>query len=510
MAIPRIAIGSIFTECNQLGGVPIDLGWFERYELHRGDEILTLNTGVVGGMLHVLRARQATPVPLLYASTCPGGWLTCDCYTQLKDELLARLRDALPIDGVLLPLHGAAAAEDVGDLEGDLIKAVRAIVGPTVPIVATLDLHAHVTADMVRFADALVAWETYPHRDAFSTGLRGAQLLLDTVAGVCQPTMVMAKVPAITGAIHASTEGDDPFAQLMRQAKAHEGRDGVLSVSVFLVHPYLDQPAMGSGALVITDNDSDKAEVLATELANAYWARRFELEPTMFLPAAAIAQGLHVAGGPVLLIETADCAGGGAAGDSIATLKALLDAHVTETALVPVVDPAAAAHCHQAGVGATVTLKLGHQLDPRWGEPITVTGRVTRLGDGRFRYAGGIWDGIEGNMGPSAVLSIGAIQVLITTYATYDWMDEQFSAMAMDPIAAKFIVAKNPMNYRQTYGAAAKAIFVLDTPGPTPATIRHVAYQRLQRPYFPLDAQIEGLTPTILKSAQLAGATASE
>ncbi len=151
-------------------------------------------------------------------------------------------------------------------------------------------------------------------------------------------------------------------------------------------------------------------------------------------------------------------------------------------------------------MGATVTVKLGHQLDPRWGEPFTVTGQVTRLGDGRFRYAGGIWDGIEGNMGPSAVLNIGAIQVLIATYATYDWMDEQFSAMHMDPSAAKFIVAKNPMNYRQAYGALAKASFVLATPGPTPATIRHVAYQRLQRPYFPLDAQIEGLTPTILKS----------
>ncbi len=499
MGAPRIAIGSVFTECNQLGGMPIDITWFERYELHYGDAILALKNGVVGGMLQVLHARQAEPIGLLYASTCPGGYLTRDCYAQLKTDLLARLHAALPVDGVLLPLHGAAAAEDVGDLEGDLIKAVRELVGANVPIVATLDLHAHVTQDMIHFADALVAWETYPHRDAFTTGARGAKLLLDTLEGRCRPTMVMAKVPVLTGGIHGSTEGDDPFAHLMRQTKAVESHHKVLSTSLFLVHPYLDQPAMGSGALVITDNDYNGAEALACELAEAYWARRFELEPALYTPAAAIAQGLQILGGPVILVETSDCAGGGAAGDSVATLKALLAANMTETALVLVVDPTVAAQCQAAGLGARVTVTLGHQLDPRWGEPITVTGQVTYLSDGRFRYVGGIWDKLEGNMGPSAVLTIGTIQVVVTTYSTYDWMDEQFRAMQMDPSGAKFIVAKNPMNYRQAYGTIAKAIFVLDTPGPTPPTIRHVQYKQLKRPYFPLDQEISGLTPTILK-----------
>jgi microcystin degradation protein MlrC len=499
MSAPRIAIGAIFTECNEFGGVSIDLSWFERYELLRGDAILAVQGGVVGGMLQVLQERRAQPVPLLYASTCPGGPLTADCYALLKDELLARLRAALPVDGVLLPLHGAAAAENAGDLEGDLIRAVRSIVGPTIPIVATLDLHAHITADMVAHADALVAWESYPHRDAFTTGQRGARLLLDTVEGRCRPTMVMAKVPVITGGVYGSTEGDDPFAQIMRRAKALEGRADVLSTSVILVHPYLDQPNMGSGALVITDDNPTLAEELARDLALDYWSRRFDLEPEALTPDAAIAQGLQLAGGPIVLVETADCAGGGAAGDSVATLQALLAAEVAERSLVYVVDPQAAAHCQQAGVGAQVTLALGHRLDPRWGEPITVTGTVTRLGDGRFRYVGGIWDGVEGNMGPSAVLTIGAVEVLVTTYATYDWMDEQLRAMGLEPRAAKFIVAKNPMNYRQAYPYA-KAVFVLHTPGPTPATVRHLQFKRLARPYFPLDAEIEGLTPTILKS----------
>ncbi len=494
----RIAIGAILTESNMLGGVPIDMDWFERYELYRGDQLLQVNTGAVGGMMSVLRQHQADPVPLLYASTCPGGPLKSGCYRRLKTELIQRLGQALPVDGVLLPLHGAAAAEDIGDLEGDLIKAVRQLVGGQVPIVATLDLHAHITADMVEFADGLIAWETYPHRDPVTTGERGACLLMDTLEGRCRPTMAMGKVPVITSAIHGSTEGNDPFAHIMRRAKAHEGRDGVVSTSAILVHCVLDQPDMGCGAVVITNDDMDRAATLAHELAQDFWERRLELEPRVHTPPEAIAQGLAT-DRPVVLVEAADCCGGGAAGDSVATLKALLEAGGDQTALVPVVDAQAAAECHAAGAGGELSLSLGHRCDPRWGEPIPVQGRVARLSDGRFRYTGGIWGGVEGEMGPAALLEVGAVQMLISSYGTYDWADEQFRSLEMDPAAAKFIVAKNPMNYRMAYGGLDPAVFILDTPGPTPATMRHVRFKNLRRPYFPLDQEIPGLEPTILQ-----------
>ncbi len=493
---PRVAIGGIFTECSQLGGVPIDLAAFERYELYRGDAIRTISTGVVGGMLAALHDAAADAVPLLYASTCPGAPLTAACYTALKTELLAQLRAGGPVNAVLLALHGSAAAENAPDLEGDLLGAVRQQVGRGVPIVASLDLHAHVTAAMVQHSDALVAWETYPHRDAFSTGQRSARLLLDTVTGRCRPVMALAKVPVLTGGIRGSTEGDDPFAQLMRLTKAHEGHDGILSTSLFLVHPYLDQPDMGSGALVIADGDERRAIDIARSLAAEYWRRRFDLEPALYTPAAAIELALAVKE-PVVLVEAADCCGGGAAGDSIASLRALLEAQVREPALVPVVDPRAAAHCHAAGLGKQVTVAVGHQCDPRWGQPMTVTGVVTRLSDGRFRYMGGVWNGVEGDMGPSAVLAIGAVQVLVMSHPTYDWLDEQFRSVQLDPAQSKFIVAKNPMNYRMAYGALTKAFLVLDTPGPTPPTVRHIQYRSLQRPYFPVDADIPGLAPVI-------------
>jgi microcystin degradation protein MlrC len=497
MAAPRVAVGSLFTECNHLGGAPTDLAAFERQELRRGDEVLAA-PGTVGGMLEALRGRGARVVPLLAASTCPGGPLTADCYRALKGELLDRLRQSLPVEGALLALHGSASAEGAGDLEGDLLGAVREAVGPAVPVVATLDLHAHVTEEMVRHADALVAWETYPHRDAFSTGQRGANLLLDIVEGKCRPAMVLAKVPVLVGGVLGHTEGEGPFADVMRFAKSHEGKGGVLSTSVLLVHPYLDLPDMGGGGLVITDGDPEGAEELAAEIARRYWARRFDLEPPVFTAEEAIRRGLEVKGGPVLLVETADCCGGGAAGDGVAALRALLETGAGP-ALAPVVDPEAAESCHRAGVGAKVTLAVGHKLDPRWGKPVTLAGAVVRLSDGRFRYTGGIWEGQEGHMGPSAVVRAGAVEVLITTHATYDWADEQFRSVGLDAREAKFVVVKNPMNHRLGYAGVARAAFILHTPGPTPAVLGGVEYRRLRRPYFPADRDIPGLAPRVYR-----------
>lgn len=500
----RIAIGSIFTECNHFCGLPLTLQDFERTELRRGAEVLTQAGGTVGGMLRVLRDRRAEVVPLIVASTCPGGTVAADCYRQLKTELLDRLRDALPVDGVLLSLHGAATAENAGDLEGDLIESVRDLVGNSVPIVATLDLHAHVTEKMVRNAEALLAWETYPHRDAFTTGERGARMLTDILEGRCRPTMALAKVPVMVTAIHGGTEGAGPFADCMRMAKSLEGQGSVLSTSLFLVHPYIDLPEMGGGGLVICNNDMETAVNLAEQIAQMYWSRRTELEPVLYSPQTAIQEGLKIAGGPVLLVEAADCCGGGASGDSVATLKELLAASVDQKSLVPVVDPEAAAMCHQAGVGSRLTLSLGHKIDPRWGSSLTVEGEIIRLSEGRFRYTGGIWDGQLGDMGPTAVLRVGSIDVLITSHATYDWNDEQFQSVGLSAREAKFVVVKNPMNYRLAYGDFAKAVFVLDTPGPTPATLRNLQFRELQRPYFPLDNDLPGMGLKVYRSVMRA------
>ena len=494
-----IAIGSLFIECNHFGGTPANLNTFRRSELLFGNEVRNVAEGVVGGMLKVMHDAGRSLAPLLVASACPSGPVTAECYTELKAQLISRLAESLPVDGVLLGLHGAAAAENAGDLEGDLLSAVREVVGPSTPIVATLDLHAHITEVMIAEADALLAWETYPHRDAFETGERGARTLIDILAGRLNPTMALAKVPVMVSAIHGGTEQAGPFAEVMRRAKAWERSGEVYSAGALLVHPYLDLPEMGGGGIVITNGDMDRAVSLASQLATDYWDRRFELEPDLLTPQAAVEAGLRTEG-QTLLVETADCCGGGAAGDSVAAIRVLLEICPNHRSIATVVDPSAAAACHHAGLGAEVCLTLGHQIDPRWGNAIDVTGRVVNLTDGQFEYQGGIWDGRFGVMGPSAVIQSDRVEICIATHPTYEWCGEQLASLGINTTDAKFVVVKNPMNYHMAWPEA-KA-FILDTSGPTPATLRHMPFERLQPPFFPLDPEIEGLQSIVYRGRQ--------
>ena len=497
----RVAVGSILTECNQFGGKIIELAEFSRSQLARGNDVMSIEGGAVGGMLHTLKEQNADVVPLVVASSYPGGPIDHECYAQLKADLLEDLTNALPVDGVLLALHGAAVTTEVDDVEGDLLTAVRAIVGPDVPVVGTLDLHANVTTQMMRHADGLIAWETYPHVDPFTTGVRGAGLLLGTLDGAHTPAMVIAKVPILTSAINASTVGDGPFADVMRLAKSFEELPGVLSTSAFHAHATIDVAELGGGGLVITDNDEERAAELADRIARLMWENRFALEPNTLTPQDAVNAGINIPGGPIILVECADCVGGGAAGDSVVTVPVLTE--LSEGfAIVPVVDPEAAALCHEAGEGSTVTVTLGHKIDPQWGSPQTLTGVVNSLSDGKFKYTGGIWAGEWATMGPTAVLECGSAQILITTYGTYEWRDEQFRALDMDIEGAKFIVAKNPMNYSQTYSEISKGEFVLDTLGATPPSLRHFTYHNAPRPYFPLATEIPNFAPTVLRGSR--------
>jgi len=494
-----IAIGSFLIECNHLGGAPADMETFRRGQLLDGEQVLNVREGTVGGMLDVLGREEIQCRPLVVASACSSGPVKAAVYDQLKASMLEKLADSLPVDGVILALHGAAAAENELDPEGDLLEAVRQLVGRDVPIVATLDLHAHVTARMVESADLLVAWETYPHRDAVETGQRGARGLVAILDGSLRPTMVMAKVPVLVAGVLGQTDPPGPFAEIMEMALKMRAEEGVYSTNAFLVHPYLDVPQMGGGGLVITDNDQPRAQMLAEELARAYWDRRHRLEPETWNPRDAIRDARDNVEGTVVLVETADCCGGGGAGDSIHTLRALLEEQVQQPSVVPVVDPAAAAACHQAGLGAELELEIGHRVDPVWGEPVTVRGIVARLSDGIFRYKGGIWGGQQAHMGPAAVLKVGSLSVCLASHATYEWCNEQYEALEIDVAAMKFIVVKNPMNYRQAYRECMQKDYILDTAGPTPASLRHVELRRMERPYFPRDEIPGEIIPLLLQ-----------
>ncbi len=496
----RIAVGSIYQEGNSFVNTRTDLDLFQNSYLLERDELLELaaTQTEVAGVLSVCDVEGVEVVPLLAASSVPGGPLTDACYSYLRDSLLGPLASSQHVDGVILALHGAMLTESETDPEGEILKDVRAIVGPSVPVVATLDLHAYVTPRMVEYASALVSFAHYPHDDTFSTGERGARLLLDALRGTTNPTMAVAKAPMVVSACNSQTFGSGPMVGLTARARELEKRSEILSVSCVPVQPHLDVEGMGCTAVVVTDDDRELAESTAQSLAKEFWTRRAEFAPQVLPVAQAVDRGRTDSGGPVLLVDASDCAGGGAPGDSVALLGDLLGLDLTETAYVMVVDADGVASCVRAGIGNHVTLDLGYRSDPSWGRPVNVGGIVRTLSDGRFRYTGGPYGGTWASMGVSAVLQTGTIEVLITSLPTYDWADEQYRAAGMDVRGAKFVGVKNPMNYRLAYKDVAVASYLVDTPGPTVADIRRLNFHKMRRPFFPFDDEIPNLRISVV------------
>jgi microcystin degradation protein MlrC len=299
----------------------------------------------------------------------------------------------------------------------------------------------------------------------------------------------------ILTAFNSTTLSDTPYAQLLRDAAELETRDGILSASAFLVGSYIDGPDLGCSTVVVADGDRVLAAAEAERLARRFWDDRYRYEVETVSVAEALRRGREIQGGPVLLLDTADTTGGGAAGDGIGLVRGLLEAGVEEPALAQVVDPIAAAACHEAGAGAEVELTVGHWRDSRWGSPLRLRGSVRRLLDGPFRYASGILGGVEVSMGPSAVVESGAVSLLVMSRPTYDWADDQYRAAGLDPSEAKFVGVKNMMNFRFGYGRVMKGFFVLDLPGPTPPDMRLLPFSRITHPLFPLDRDLS--EPTI-------------
>jgi microcystin degradation protein MlrC len=487
----RIAVGQISSESNHFVTSPCELNFFRNTGyLLEGDELFKLQGArtEVSGMLATFdEAGDVEVVPLLAARANSSGLLSESCYGYLKENLLNHLKAAGRIDGVILSHHGSMVAVSEDDPEGDVGMAVRQIVGPSVPIVMTLDLHANVTRRMVKAVDSILGYEHYPHDDVYTTGVRGAVLLLKAVRGAARPVMGFAQLPMLLTGFNASTACDTPYALLMQEAKALEREPGILSTSVFLVGSYIDVHEMGCSALVITDDDTELALKHARKLAERFWARRHEFQIETMGVAEAVKRGRQIQGGPVLLLDTADTTGGGASGDGVGLIKGLLELGVTEPCLAMVVDPEAAQICIKAGVGSEVSVFLGHKLDPIWGQPIHVMGKVKRISNGRFQYTGGILGGTWATMGPSVVLEVGSIEVLISTYPTYDWADEQYRCVGMQPEEAKFVGVKNIGNFRFAYRNIMKGFFVLDVPGPTPPDMRSLPFKMVPRPVFPLD-----------------------
>jgi microcystin degradation protein MlrC len=485
-----VAIAGILQESNTFSPVKTRYQDFSpvfgeaALERHRG------KATEMGGFIDVLSAARVRMAPVCAAWAITAGRMVRRDYERLAGEFERHLARVRRPTALLLAMHGAQTAEGVDDVEGSLLAIARRVLGDTVPIVVTLDLHANVTRAMVEHATAIVGYHTYPHVDLYETGVKAAHLLLRTLAGKVRPVMRFRKLPMIVPAENMQTTSG-PMHRLIERGKALERRGGALAVSVFGVQPWLDIQEMGGAVVVVADGAVRRADATADSLAQRFWESRHEFDVRLTPPAQAIRRALRISGGPVVLSESSDSTGSGSPGDSTGLLRALLSARLREPVAFFMVDPDAVDRAMRAGVGKTVTMPIGGKLDPARSRPVRVTGRVRLLSTGLWTpRARGYNTGIETSMGRAVVLDVGSIRTLIAERSTMTVDPELYRSQGIEPLDMKIVAVKSPNGFRAAYEPIAKAIFIVDTPGASAANLRSLPYRRVPRPIYPLDSGI--------------------
>jgi microcystin degradation protein MlrC len=420
----------------------------------------------------------------MVAAAQPSGTTTRLAYETLRDELLADLRSAMPVDMVVLGLHGAMVADGYHDCEGDLLQRVRAIVGPGVVVGAELDPHNHLSKAMVAYADLLIAYKEYPHTDIKARALELVDLCAAQVAGRVKPIAAVVDCGMIV-TVHTSRE---PARGFVDRIQALEGRDGILSVSVTHGFPWGDVPDMGTQLLVYSDSqvdpDGGQAQALARRLADELIGLRHELSPPYPGIDAALDEAMAVKGGPVVISDGADNPGGGAAGDSTFMLRRLFERGIRNAALGPLWDPVAVRIAFDAGAGSTLALRVGGKISPLSGDPLDLVCQVKALQ--RELVMTGL-SGAPAAMGDSALVECDGVEIALISLRGQAIDTDLFSQLGCDLTTKKLIVVKSSQHFYASFSKIAQQVIYAVAPGSVTHDLKTLPYRHVQRPKWPLD-----------------------
>ncbi|MDN4075996.1 M81 family metallopeptidase [Fictibacillus terranigra] len=492
----KILIGGIIQESNTFSPVMSTMRDFRSNLFLEEEEVLKQNTkNEILGFIEGAREDGLEVQPTIFAHAISSGMFTADAYKELQTWFITKVKSFHDYEGIYLALHGAMVAENCEDVEGDLLEQVRRHVGEKFPIVISLDLHANVTGKMARLVNGIIGFRTYPHTDFFSTGYRSAKYFSSLLKKEIVPVIEFRKLPMIIPA-EKSQSSHGPFADLLEEAVIGEKRGDSIVTSLFPVQPWLDIKEMGASVVVVGEN-REKASAEADRLAELFWNKRneFVVELSQLDKIVAKLRAEAIRKTPFVVSDSADSPGAGATGDSNIVLKELLrlkadeDLHV----LLTIVDAAAVDQAIHTGLGKKVTLSLGYSLNlnKSYGSPIKVTGTVKRIGDGRFFLSGGYAENTEAFMGRCAVLQIGTISILITEQPTFSGDPAMYRSMGMEPSEADLVVVKSANQFRAEYEKLSKQIFILDTPGCSPADITSLHYKNIDFPCYPFQDHFE-------------------
>ena len=493
----RIVSGGIQHETNTFATVPTTLADFQRDsdcgdELLGGDRLRELYAGtgtIHGGYLDEAAARGIDLEPVLSVHAQPAGPVEQSAFEHMLGLLLSRIEAAAPFDGVALDLHGAMVSDDHEDAEGAIVAAVRDLVGPSMPIVVTLDLHANITEQLAAIPECLIGYDTYPHIDMNERGREAICVLESIIRGEVTPVQAFRQLPLITMPPMQCTLRD-PMSGLIQRLHALEEDPGVVTATIAMGFPFADITDAGVTVLVTANGDEELAERRADELAGWVWELRDELQPKLTTIEEAMRFSREESEGLVILADGSDNPGGGAPCDGTVALSAMIAADFQGGVVGVLFDPETAARAHELGEGAEAEFRIGGKTDSMHGDPVVTTARVKRLGDGRFTFAGPMKRGCPGDLGPMAVLEVGGVEVVVASRRMQLLDTEMVRIVGVDPSEKRLLVVKSAVHFRADVGPLAETIFDADTPGIHRPDFSCFDYKQIRRPIYPLDAEL--------------------
>ncbi len=485
----RIAIAGVSHETNTYADEFTGVTGRDLFAVSDGAAILShggKNT-FTGGMVDECNDRGMEIVPLLVCIAPPSGTVQRQVYLEFKRLILEGLVSCGSIDGLVLELHGAGVVEGIFDLEGDLINAIRNLVGPTLPIAAALDLHGSITAAMVNGCHALFGNHLYPHTDSAARGREAVALVANMVHGKCAPVTESVALPILLPP--ATTDEGHPAARMNQLCAEIESRSGVIDCTVFHGFPFSDTPHVGVHVVCTTDGDRTRARQYANEVARWIWANKDQFILPSHTPQEVMAMSVGlVARGetPVIINDTSDNPGGGTPGDGTHLLGAMISADLPKSCFAMINDAESVEQAIKAGVGNSVKLALGGKHGSFHGPTLHVSSYVRSIADGEITLTH-MMKGLRLKLGPSVGVRIGQLELVITSKPMQTFDPEIFYLHGIDPAQMHVVGLKSSQHFRAGFRDMAAHILTADSPGLTTLNVAHFVHSNYPGRLWPID-----------------------
>lgn len=482
----RVALAGFLHETNTFAPSKAQMADFVQgggyMPMARGEPMLTQCSGInlgISGAVDFGESAGWDMVPILWAGAIPSAHVTRDAYESITSDIIEGIARAGTLDGIFLDLHGAMVAEHLDDGEGHLLKQLRAVVGPDVPIAAALDLHGNITQDMVDAADVLVGFRTYPHVDMAQTGARAAAQLDALMARGVPFAKAFRRLPFLVPIAWQSTRAQPGQGIYDLVDRLETGK--VTATSFFFGFPAADFPGCGPTVVCYGESQPD-ADDAADRIERAVLDAEPALAGRTYDPDAGVIEAMRIAetaSRPVVIADTQDNPGAGGDSNTTGMLRALVRQGASRSALGNMVDPAAAARAHEAGVGAQIDIALGGYSNIEGDAPFEARFVVEALSDGKLVANGPFYGGAPLDLGPSACLRIDDVRVVVTSRKAQMADREMYRFVGIEPEEQAILVNKSSVHFRADFDPIAETILTCTAPGPMPVSPASLPFRRL-------------------------------